>query len=82
MHQRDTLALLKTSVSCHDPCDDPFWLKAWAKEASGAGMKGVNVTFSFTLKSGPQTRSAPTGAGGYAHVHVQLTPATAPQGGA
>jgi hypothetical protein len=72
---------LRADASCHDPCDDPFRLKAWVRRASdGAGIHGVKVTFRFTLASGQVVGTARTDAMGYAHFHKRLTSATAPGG--
>jgi hypothetical protein len=74
------MASLRADASCHDPCDDPFWLKARVKDANGKGMGGVKVRFSFRLESGQVSGHGHTNAAGYVHLHVKLTPSTAPGG--
>ena len=71
-------ASLKADASCHDPCDDPFKLKAWVRDESASGVEGVRVTFSFKLRSGVVEGQAITNAQGYAHFHQKLTPSMAP----
>jgi hypothetical protein len=75
-----TLYTLTADVSCHDPCDEPFTLKAKAKDASGRGVKGLRVTFSFLLESGWETGEAVTDSSGKASLHWLLDPSAAPQG--
>jgi len=36
--RRSAMTSLTAGASCHDPCDDPFWLKAWVRHPSGAGV--------------------------------------------
>ena len=37
---RAVLETIRADVSCHDPCDDPFWLKAWVR---GDHVEGLRV---------------------------------------
>ena len=71
---------LSAGVSTHYPCGDPMWLKARLRDGAGHGVKGVRVTFSFTLTSGAVRLRATTDSRGA--VRVKITPAsdTAPQG--
>ena len=73
-------ASLSAGVSTHAPCGDPMWLKARLRDGAGHGVKGVRVTFSFTLTSGAVRLRATTDSRGA--VRVKITPAsdTAPQG--
>jgi hypothetical protein len=70
---------LTADASCHNPCDDKFKLQAWVKDASGCGVKGIKVTFSYKLESGQVADEAETDSSGYAHLHLKLTPSVAPQ---
>ena len=74
------LAHLRAAVSNRHPCGDPIYLKARATNASGNGVKGVKVTFSFTLKTGPVAKHGFTGADGRVKVKVTPTPTNAPDG--
>ena len=73
-------ARLSAGVSTHYPCGDPIWLKARLKDGAGHGVKGVKVTFSFTLESGAVRRQATTDSQGTARVKITPAPDTAPQG--
>ena len=73
-------ASLSAGVSTHYPCGNPIWLKARLKDGAGHGVKGVKVTFSFTLKSGAVRRQATTDSQGAARVRITPAPDTAPQG--
>ena len=77
---RGGAASLSAGVSTHAPCGDPMWLKARLKDGAGHGVKGVRITFSFTLASGAVRRQATTDAQGAARVQITPTPDTAPQG--
>ena len=77
---RAAAASLSVGVSTHYPCGNPIWLKARLKNGAGQGVKGVKVTFSFTLKSGAVRRQATTDAQGAARVQITPVPDTAPQG--
>ena len=71
--QRAGLAGIRVGVTCHDPCDDPFQLKAWVR---GNGVKGLKVKF---LVKG-RTFTAGCDAYGFAHVHLHVRPSAYPQG--
>jgi hypothetical protein len=60
-------------VTCHDPCDDPFQLKAWVR---GGHVSGIKVQ--FDVKGHKFT--ARTSSSGYAHYHLDMNPAAYPQG--
>jgi len=35
--QRATVSGIRADVTCHDPCDDPFQLKAWVRGSNVGG---------------------------------------------
>ena len=71
--QRATVSGIRADVSCHDPCDDPFQIKAWVR---GSNVGGLMVKFSVKGR----TFQARTSSGGYAHYHLKITPSSYPQG--
>jgi hypothetical protein len=71
--QRGALSGIRTDVSCHDPCDDPFQLKAWVR---GSNVGGLMVKFSVKGR----TFQARTSGSGYAHYHLRVSPSSYPQG--
>jgi len=71
--QRATVSGIRADVTCHDPCDDPFQLKAWVR---GSNVGGLIVRFS--VKS--RTFQARTTSSGYAHYHLHIDPSSYPQG--
>ena len=75
---RTGAARLSAGVSTHYPCGNPMWLKARLKDGAGHGVKGVKITFSFTLESGAVRRQATTDAQGAARVQITPTPDTIP----
>jgi hypothetical protein len=64
---------IRAGVTCHDPCDDPFQVKAWV---NGSNVKGLVVKFSVKGK----VFSARTDSSGFAHVHLKVRPSTYPHG--
>ena len=64
---------IRADVTCHDPCDDPFQLKAWV---GGSNVGGLVVTFSV---KGHVFRARTTGSG-FAHYHLHINPSDYPQG--
>ena len=62
--QRATVSGIRADVSCHDPCDDPFQLKAWVR---GSNVGGLMVKFSVKGR----TFQARTSSSGYAHYHLK-----------
>lgn len=70
---RATVTGIRADVSCHDPCDDPFQLRAWV---AGSGVSGLVVK--FTVKG--RTFKARTSQSGFAHHHLDVNPADYPQG--
>ena len=40
-------------VTCHDPCDDPFQLKAWVRGGDVRGLKVQFVVEGRVFQSGP-----------------------------
>ena len=70
---RGAVTGIRADVTCHDPCDDPFQLKAWV---AGDAAGGLVVRFSVQGR----TFKARTSSGGYAHVHLDVDPADYPQG--
>ena len=68
-----TVTGIKAGVTCHDPCDDPFQLKAWV---SGGNVGGLKVKFSVKGR----TFTAKCDGSGYAHYHLSINPSTYPQG--
>lgn len=71
--QRATVKGVHADVSCHDPCDDPFWLKAFVRGSDVAGLK-----VKFTVKNRAYT--ARCSSSGYAHYHLDMSPEDYPQG--
>jgi hypothetical protein len=70
---RGAVTGIRADVTCHDPCDDPFQLKAFV---SGSGVAGLVVK--FTVKG--HTYKARTSSRGYAHYHLDVNPTDYPQG--
>ena len=70
---RATLTGIRADVSCHDPCDDPFQLRAWV---AGSGVGGLVVRFTVDGRA----FRARTSSGGYAHYHLDVNPSDYPQG--
>ena len=71
--KRGEVAGIRAGVTCHDPCDDPFQLKAWVR---GGNVGGLKVKFSvegrkFTAKCDGY---------GFAHYHLDVNPSSYPQG--
>jgi hypothetical protein len=71
--QRGGVSGIRAGVTCHDPCDDPFQLKAWVQGSGGAGLK---VKFSVNGRK----FSARCDGSGYAHYHLNINPSAYPQG--
>ena len=71
--QRAGVSGIRADATCHDPCDDPFQLKAWVR---GSDVGGLVVRFSVK----GHTFQARTTSGGYAHYHLHMTPSSYPQG--
>ena len=71
--QRAAVSSIRADVTCHDPCDDPFQLKAWVR---GSNVGGLTVKFSVKGR----TFQARTSSSGYAHYHLAITPSRYPQG--
>ena len=71
--QRATVSVIRADVSCHDPCDDPFQLKAWVR---GGNVGGLVVKFSVKGR----TFKARTSSSGLAHYHLSIKPSKYPQG--
>ena len=71
--QRADVSGIRAGVTCHDPCDDPFQLKAWVR---GANVGGLKVKF---LVKG-RTFTATSSSSGYAHYHLDINPSSYPQG--
>ena len=68
-----TVTGIKAGVTCHDPCDDPFQLKAWVRGSSVSGLK-----VKFVVKG--RVFTATTSTSGYAHYHLDVNPSAYPQG--
>ena len=64
---------IRAGVTCHDPCDDPFQLKAWVK---GSGISGLTVKWVVDGK----TFRAKTSSTGFAHYHLKIRRSSYPQG--
>ena len=64
---------IRAGVTCHDPCDDPFQLKAWV---SGNHVAGLKVKFSVKGR----TFAAKSDGSGFAHYHLNVKPSSYPQG--
>jgi len=71
--QRATVSGIRADVTCHDPCDDPFQLKAWVR---GSNVGGLTVKFSVKGR----TFRARTSSSGFAHYHLNINPSSYPQG--
>ena len=71
--QRGAVSGIRADVTCHDPCDDPFQLKAWVR---GSNVGGLIVKFSVKGR----TFQARTTSSGYAHYHLNINPSSYPQG--
>lgn len=71
--KRASVSGIRAGVTCHDPCDDPFQLKAWV---SGGNAGGLNVKFSVKGR----TFTAACSSSGYAHYHLHIDPSSYPQG--
>jgi hypothetical protein len=71
--QRGAVSGIRADVTCHDPCDDPFQLKARVR---GSNVGGLMVKFSVKGR----TFQARTSSSGYAHYHLRINPSTYPQG--
>ena len=71
--RRASVAGICAGVTCHDPCDDPFQLKAWVR---GNNVRGLKVKFSVKGR----TFTARCTSGGYAHYHLDINPSSHPQG--
>lgn len=70
---RASLTGIRADVTCHDPCDDPFQLKAWV---AGSSVGGLVVKFAVAGR----TFKARTSTAGYAHYHLDVNPSDYPQG--
>jgi hypothetical protein len=71
--QRSAVSAIRTDVTCHDPCDDPFQLKA---RVHGSNVGGLRVTFSVKGRS----FTARCSSSGRAHYHLDINPSRYPQG--
>jgi len=71
--KRAGVAGIRAGVTCHDPCDDPFQLKAWVR---GSNVAGLKVKFSVKGK----TFTAKCDGSGFAHYHLDIDPSSYPQG--
>jgi len=71
--QRGGVSGIRADVTCHDPCDDPFQLKAWV---NGGNVGGLKVKFSVK----GHTFTATCSSSGYAHYHLHISPSSYPQG--
>jgi hypothetical protein len=71
--QRSGVSAIHTDVTCHDPCDDPFQLKARVR---GSNVDGLRVT--FTVKG--RTFTARCSSSGRAHYHLDINPSRYPHG--
>jgi hypothetical protein len=71
--KRGGIAGIRAGVTCHDPCDDPFQIKAWVR---GNNVKGLKVKFSVNGK----TFTAKCDGYGFAHYHLNINPSSYPQG--
>jgi hypothetical protein len=63
---------VRAGVTCHDPCDDPFQLKAWVM-GDGAGVR-----VKFVVNG--RVFTATCDGNGYAHYHLRVSPSSYPQG--
>ena len=64
---------IRADVTCHDPCDDPFQLRAWVQ---GANVGGLKVRFSVKGR----TFATRCSSSGRAHYHLDINPSRYPQG--
>ena len=64
---------IRAGVTCHDPCDDPFQLKAWVQ---GGNVAGLKVKWSVNGR----TFTAKCDGSGFAHYHLDINPSDYPQG--
>ena len=71
--KRGGVSGIRTDVTCHSPCDDPFQVKAWV---NGSNVGGLVVKFNVKGK----VFSARTTSGGFAHVHLTMRPSAYPHG--
>ena len=71
--QRAAVSGIRADATCHDPCDDPFQLKAWVRGSNAGGLM-----VKFTVKG--KTFLARTASNGYAHYHLPIRPSSYPQG--
>jgi hypothetical protein len=71
--QRGGIAGIRAGVTCHDPCDDPFQIKAWVR---GNNVAGLKVKFSVNGR----TFTAKCDGYGFAHYHLSIRPSSYPQG--
>ena len=71
--KRAGVAGIRAGVTCHDPCDDPFQLKAWVRGSNVAGLK-----VKFSVKG--TTFTAKCDSSGFAHYHLDINPSSYPQG--
>jgi hypothetical protein len=71
--KRAGVSSVRAGVTCHDPCDDPFQLKAWVQ---GSNVGGLKVKFSVKGR----TFTAACSSSGYAHFHLHIDPSSHPQG--
>ena len=71
--RRAAVSGIRADATCHDPCDDPFQLKAWVR---GSNVGGLVVRFSVKGR----TFQARTTSSGYAHCHLRMSPSSYPQG--
>ena len=71
--RRGGVSGIRAGVTCHDPCDDPFQLKAWV---NGDNVGGLKVKFSVNGR----TFTAACSSSGDAHYHLHISPSSYPQG--
>ena len=71
--KRASVSGIRAGVTCHDPCGDPFQLKAWV---NGGNVGGLKVKFSVKGR----TFTATCSSSGYAHYHLSMNPSSYPQG--
>ena len=64
---------IRAGVTCHDPCDDPFQLKAWVQ---GGNVAGLKVKWSVNGR----VFTAKCDGSGFAHYHLNINPSDYPQG--
>ena len=78
--KRAKLARLASGISTHYPCGNPITIRGRAKDASGNGIAGVTVYFTYKLKTGTVKRHAKTNANGVAKIGLTPTASTASDG--